>query len=904
MPELKTFIFTDLVRSVELKNEMHGTSATERDMAFVEQVLTPHRERIDAGIEAHSGRIVSTAGDGHFLVFSDTLLAARWAIDVQRNHHNEPIQTPQGRAVEVRISMHVGVPQTDPRDPDNFVGKPVDYAARLNEHATGGQILVSRSVMAILEDVGLDGVTIHHHGQRQLQGIGNVPVHELVYDDAGPRQTRQHPKQPDQRQWTVLPTAISGTAPMSSSSRTLEYHQLGNYELGPRLGSGGMGDVYQARHRQFGRTRAVKVIKSQYVDAGHEEIVRRFYQEIKAIGALEHKNIVVAIDSSTPHDQVHYLVMEYIDGISVLDLVERHGPLAVADACEITRQAARGLQYIFKNGMVHRDIKPSNLMLTVVDADQLDTDTALAGRDEGQRAVVKILDLGLALLVDDDERLTRLEQKAMGTGMYMSPEQWKTTSVDIRADIYSLGCTLYHLLAGNPPFHDSDLRPEKAHERLRLPPIRNGTHVPRKLWDILRKMVAKRPEDRYQTPAEVVAALLPFADGHGLVALVRDFSAAGPHTTKLLPTQRDTTSYRDTFWSRAGSICPSRRWFLRSGLPFAGIGAVVAGAWWVTREQNRRRREELEESNRLILTGLARRVAENMIGEAIEKRFRRLEEHAQDADLRDTLIAIQQRAQDGEVPEQLSDLDEQLGKLRDWIEDRFMDGFRDEIRADSWFVTDHRGIQVARSPESPSSYLQSFANRDYFHGEGRNRRGDEQSPPSPIRDRHLSAVYRSKTSGQLKVAFSVPVWRDTDRKLSDDVLGVLAMSVELGALRVLDLEDEFLEKNEVVVIDLREDDVEAGTHRGLILDHPELNQRKQRKPPRVEPALLAQITKLLDDAAGDSAVAGRLFLRNYRDPLSDSDRAYCGAYYPVPPGSSTQASKRGWIVLVQTPLIW
>ena len=144
--------------------------------------------------------------------------------------------------------------------------------------------------------------------------------------------------------------------------------RLGNYELEQRLGSGGMGDVYRARHSQFGRVRAVKVIKQQFVEAGHDEVIRRFYQEIKAVGALEHPNIVVAIDSSSPTDSVHYLVMEYIEGVGADELVAQHGPLAVADACEIARQAARGLAYIHQHGMVHRDIKPSNLMLTVVRA--------------------------------------------------------------------------------------------------------------------------------------------------------------------------------------------------------------------------------------------------------------------------------------------------------------------------------------------------------------------------------------------------------------------------------------------------------------------------------------------------------------------------------------------------------
>jgi serine/threonine protein kinase len=111
----------------------------------------------------------------------------------------------------------------------------------------------------------------------------------------------------------------------------------------------------------------------------------------------------------------------------------------------------------------------------------------------------------------------------MGTGMYMPPEQWKTTSVDIRADIYSLGCTLYHMLSGHPPFLESDLRPEKAHEKSKIPPIRRTPPIPRKLWEVLQQMLAKQADQRYATPAEAAEALLPFAEGSDLVTLVRSY---------------------------------------------------------------------------------------------------------------------------------------------------------------------------------------------------------------------------------------------------------------------------------------------------------------------------------------------------------------------------------------------
>ena len=607
MAELKTFLFTDICRSVDLKNEMVGRSATERDLAFIETILTPHRGRIEAHLEQHGGRVVSTAGDGHFLVFSNTVDAAQWAIEVQQSHRDNPVVTPGGGKVEVRISVHVGVPQIDPAAPDNFVGKTVDYASRLNDYASGGQILVSRSVMAILDDVGLEGIQLHLHGRRHLKGIGRVEVHELIYEGSDPRPMRLRPTQHhSDREWTVVPATelfagsdSSKPGDLATGPQALEtpLKRIGNYQLEELVGSGGMGDVYKARHIQFGRIRAVKVIKPQFVATGHQEIIRRFYHEIKAIGALENKYIVVAIDSSAPADRIHYLVMEYIQGVGLHKLVEEHGPLEVPDACEIVRQAARGLQYIHGHAMVHRDIKPSNLMLTLVAGD--DADGLLAnGKSQDEttteptsdaQGLVKILDLGLALLTtDSEERLTRLENRAMGTGMYMSPEQWRTTSVDIRADIYSLGCTLYHLLAGTPPFYDSDLKPEIAHEKLKIPPIHASRHVPRKLWDILRKMLAKNAQDRHQTPAEVATALAAFASGHQLARLARSYGEAERESPSPISTRPETATRVDTRSRQSSSPARLSSGFRRRMLLWLGgiglaTGLVATGHWWRAR---------------------------------------------------------------------------------------------------------------------------------------------------------------------------------------------------------------------------------------------------------------------------------------------------------------------------------
>jgi len=904
MAELKTFLFTDICRSVDLKNEMAGSSVTERDKAFIESILTPHRQRIEAQLEEYGGRVVSTAGDGHFLVFDNTIYAAQWAVGVQRSLQDEPIPTPSDGQLELRVSVHVGVPQQDPADPSNFVGKSVDYASRLNDYAAGSQILVSRSVMAILEDVGLDGISFHLHGRRHLKGIGRVEVHELLYDEHGLRALRQDPeKQPD-RQWTVIPTmgfentvSHGGRGTSSVAAETLK--RVGNYELLEVLGSGGMGDVYKGRHLQFGRERAIKVIKPQYVGPGHEEVVSRFYQEIKAVGALEHKNIVVAIDSSAATDDRHYLVMEYIDGVSLSELVDLRGQLSVPDACEVIRQASRGLQYIHRHGMVHRDIKPSNLMLTLIENDTVSLDSLMAADAVGTKGIVKILDLGLALLAEDkNERLTLQDQKAMGTGMYMSPEQWKTTSVDIRADIYSLGCTLYHLLAGHPPFSESDLRPEKAHEKSRVPAIRTVPPLPRPLWEVLCKMLAKRPEDRYATPAEVSMALVPFVEGNDLISLVREYDEPGTEASALRKTKVDTASQVDTWLSRVTHFYPTRRWLLRWGLPVAIVVACFCFLVWSTQQKRQRLIAAFREEASIQLQGDAEKIATEAIGAEIVKRFEILQQAAEDPALSPMILSVD-----------LSLSREALAKheLLDWIQVHRRAN-HDLAPSDSWFINNRHGVQIARYPlidpktEKPvKSFMSSYAHRNYFHGLRKNLPKETSEEIKPIESPNLSAVYASSNTGKLKVAFSVPIWSQAAEGEQPTVLGVLSMSVDLGEFEVL---DSYMrrEKKKIVLVDLRKDYLESDAQsptespkQGLILEHPLDNTwEDETNFPRVAPEVLKSML-----ASPKGFVAG------YRDPFSK--KTYWGAFAPVPDTAKYSASAEkergvsGWSVLVQKP---
>ncbi len=915
MAELKTFLFTDICRSVDLKNEMAGRSVTERDQAFIETILTPHRERIGTDLETYGGRVVSTAGDGHFLVFDNTVRAAQWAVAVQRDHRDHPILTPGDGRVEVRISIHVGVPQIDPADPNNFVGKSVDYASRLNDYAQGAQILVSRSVMAILHDVGLEGIAFHLQGRRELKGIGHVEVHELLYDANAPVPLRQRPQTQSDREWTVLPTEgfDPGARPASLIDDTAvltapTLKRIGNYQLEQRLGAGGMGDVYLGRHSQFGRVRAIKVIKPQYVAAGNTDVIQRFYREIKAVGALEHKNIVVAIDSSAPTDRLHYLVMEYLDGVALDDLVQQQGSLGVADACEIARQAARGLDYIHRHGMVHRDIKPSNLMLTLMDAEGLTTDSTHISRDTAAQGVVKILDLGLALLSDDQhDRLTRYDNKAMGTGMYMSPEQWKTTSVDIRADIYSLGCTLYHLLAGQPPFLHSDLRPEKAHEKSRVPPIRGRAAIPRPLWELLRQMLAKRPADRLANPAEVAAALEPFTEGHNLAALVASYRQGDPSDSSLRPTHTDSGARIETWLSRASHIYPGRRWLWSRGLPLLLAVGVVAGLFWSLQQnssqkiQQLRRREqqmiaETMQRERLNLLKFAEEVAHDFIGAEITKRFRILVAAARDPALPRMIAAFaadEVRAAGAAYP------------LTRWIENQRTRNI-DVADSNSWFLNNAAGLQIARHPfrdeqgQIVATFMKDFSFRDYFHGEEKDRDPQATAGVQPITAPHISSVYKSRNSGKLKVAFSVPVWSQQSTSPAGQpaaprrLLGVLSTSFNLGEFEVSGL--SYSTGKQVILVDMRRDYLTGAPQQGLIINHEHQSIWKAPHPPRVDAQVLAAM-----QAAEENFVAG------YHDPLSlRPETTYWGAFkrvpYEIPDPQTDQplSVSSSFVVLVQT----
>src|SRR4051794_33243205 len=289
---------------------------------------------------------------------------------------------------------------------------------------------------------------------------------------------------------------------------------IGSYRLLEPLGSGGMSSVYRAEHIGSGHEVAVKILPRSL--AKTPSMLQRFLREAESAEALEHPNIVAIYDRGVDQGR-HYLVLEYVAGGDLHDRVRNEGPLGIADAVAVLGRVAEGLQYASARGLIHRDIKPANVLLS----------------PDGE---VKLIDLGLALKFEsEDERVTR-DGTTVGTVDYMAPEQARDSrATSERSDIYSLGCTIYYLLTGSPPFPGGDIA-DKLSRHCTMPapdPCALRPEVPRTLGLLVRKMLAKRPENRFRDYAELAAALRniaatePIASQESADALIDDDDDAG-----------------------------------------------------------------------------------------------------------------------------------------------------------------------------------------------------------------------------------------------------------------------------------------------------------------------------------------------------------------------------------------
>jgi serine/threonine-protein kinase len=291
----------------------------------------------------------------------------------------------------------------------------------------------------------------------------------------------------------AVPTGAAGVPrpnPGGAEPRAIDaLERVGKYELQKKIGAGGMGAVYLAVDSSLKRTVALKILPHD--KAQNPTLVKRFHAEAHAAAQLKHDNIVTVYEAGEA-DGYNYIALEYIDGIDVAELVERRGVIPARRATDIIKQVAKALQHAQEAGIVHRDIKPANLMI----------------RRDG---MVKLTDMGLARVMDEtaESNITRAGT-TVGTVDYMSPEQAQNSkSADTRSDIYSLGCTWYHMVTGQAPFPDGSITNKLQAHAIKPPPDPRDVNskVPEATVAVMQRMMAKKPQDRYQTPAELIADL-------------------------------------------------------------------------------------------------------------------------------------------------------------------------------------------------------------------------------------------------------------------------------------------------------------------------------------------------------------------------------------------------------------
>ncbi len=344
--------------------------------------------------------------------------------------------------------------------------------------------------------------------------------------------------------------------------------QIGDYSIRQLLGSGGMGQVFLAEHTRMQRVVAIKMLPVQRMK--DEVAVERFYEEVRAASRLMHPNIVAAFDAGE-FDGIHYLAMEYVDGMTLTRVVSRNGPLGVGEAASVIRQAALGLLHAHRAGIVHRDVKPGNLM-------------------RASDGTVKILDLGLARiasvgLVDEDGQpidtgsdldASKSRGRLVGTLPFMSPEQLEDPdTVDPRSDIYSLGATLFFLLTARPPYTGEYLDQVYGHRHGEIPDLmQSRDDVDLKFANIFRRMMAKSPDQRYASLDEVVDDLSDYTDHSNAPLWLAEFS------------QRQTGAELSTFSGESTSGSTSRVLAIDLGMfyssaaeasPIGGVNLLKAG---------------------------------------------------------------------------------------------------------------------------------------------------------------------------------------------------------------------------------------------------------------------------------------------------------------------------------------
>ena len=566
-----------------------------------------------------------------------------------------------------------------------------------------------------------------------------------------------------------------------------------------RLGRGGLGDVYYANDKATGRELAVKFLNGWAVS---QEALRESFQfEATVTSQLEHPNIVpVYVTGATPDGRPFYamrLIPGRTLGAAINDFHDRrhaHEATGARSASyrELLGQFAlvcKAIAYAHDRGILHRDIKPANIML-------------------GKFGEVVVLDWGLAARIDRDDRARQSGEQSIvlptialesapvakrgisGTPAYMSPEQHDgAVPVGPASDVYGLGATLYHILTGAPPY-DGDVAAirEKVLAGSLAPPSRVKRGVSHAIQAICMKAMARDPVDRYETPLDLA---------HDIDAYLADNPVSAFREPLLRRLARWTRRHRTITQLAVGSLAVLL------------VGAAVTSVLLrkVAHDEYRSRQTALR---------LAARLAASTAALQIDSRWRILEYEADNNQLVRAMAEAEGKPVDPVTARG------PWGAIQAAV-DEIAANTKNTVDAESWTVCDAKGVQVARAPLA-DTIGRDFAWRNYFHG------GPHDLEPGaaaqPITEVHRSTVYRSDSTGKLKVAFAAPIWSDARGAENRRVLGVLLMSFDVGLLfRSVDAIGSWNASRapfSVAVIDLRDDMVDGAPKGGLVLENPEV----------------------------------------------------------------------------------
>lgn len=686
----------------------------------------------------------------------------------------------------------------------------------------------------------------------------------------------------------VVQTPERGDRKPTDDEIIFSVSQYGRFQF---LAEGGLGEVFVAGDQDLNREVALKFIQKPH--QSDTDSVNQFLVEAEVAAQLEHPGVVPVYGLGHTSDGRPFQVMRFIRGDTLADAIHRyhHGEAPASDssggpAAERNMQfrnllsefvsVCKTIAYAHNRGILHRDIKPENIMLGKY-GETLVVDWGLAlpiERDEKARASGE-----LTIKAGSGDSATELPTGVAGTPAFMSPEQAADRSdLGPATDIYSLGATLYKLLTNQSPVQGTHLRDvvKKAQRGEFAPPRAVNRDVPRPLEAVCLKAMQHNPNQRYETALD-------------LAADVERWLADEP-----------VTAYSETAVDRMGRwIRNHRGWALGGGVACLLVVIVATSAAFVTKNLADREREArllAEQSRRQALRSAARFAARTVAGE-IDRRWRILELEAADPDLKRLLFEANQ-AEQGEPDE------ETWKAVQNWLNHRFI-AHGEATAATSWFLNDAEGLQLARAPYSEDTVGENYRFRDYFHGQGRDLSPEEATEVPPIEDVHRSTVFRSQATHNLMVAFSVPIWSRSPQAGDRRVLGILAMTVELGKFGSLKTTSGT--NQTTVLVETRTDWTEEEPGRGLLLHHPRLQELRSRGVApekrifRLRPIMVDQLKRLRAARGGRSESTEQEVLDwtdDYTGPFTENQPAPA-AFEPVRiPGRPEQIADTGWVVIV------